>query len=385
MSTVKPIDKNAVYHATMLLMAANGKTSTLEIKKHLRDAGFWAKQKVVSDIMAELQAEHNWNKQEVGSGDQRHLEYSIEPPQAQQIAVAITRTTAATKQPLTPLQEEVIKIIKDSVWPLSTHTTQRAVELEHDLSTDLGMDHLNSIQIGLALDSKYKIKTLGENWGLINKVSDIVDMVVRLNPSLLDIAILPNPIFDRVQALLVDKLGCDKNEVDMTSNIINDLGADSLDCVEIIMDLEREFNIAIDDDDAENLHTVAHIVNYITNFNNPQPLVAAFGLHANNPISRGAFQKSRKPRKARTVINDSMNPSKSGRVTVNIDPIGHQITKDYAKTTFDPSDWFAYSPVTTTTSVYAQKYTSDNVRTAFARATGLPIQDVRARRIRRLS
>ena len=67
----------------------------------------------------------------------------------------------------------------------------------------------------------------------------------------------------RVKAIIVDKLGVDENEVTPEASFTNDLGADSLDTVELIMEFEKEFNIAIPDDQAENIQTVGDAVTYI--------------------------------------------------------------------------------------------------------------------------
>jgi acyl carrier protein len=70
-------------------------------------------------------------------------------------------------------------------------------------------------------------------------------------------------IKERVVAIIVDKLGVDQAEVTPEASFTNDLGADSLDTVELIMEFEKEFNIAIPDDQAENIATVGEAVKYI--------------------------------------------------------------------------------------------------------------------------
>ncbi len=60
-------------------------------------------------------------------------------------------------------------------------------------------------------------------------------------------------IASKVKAIIVDKLGVDENEVTPEASFTNDLGADSLDTVELIMEFEKEFNIAIPDDQAEKI------------------------------------------------------------------------------------------------------------------------------------
>jgi acyl carrier protein len=67
----------------------------------------------------------------------------------------------------------------------------------------------------------------------------------------------------KVNAIIVDKLGVDENEVTPEASFTNDLGADSLDTVELIMEFEKEFNIAIPDDQAEKIGTVGEAVAYI--------------------------------------------------------------------------------------------------------------------------
>lgn len=70
-------------------------------------------------------------------------------------------------------------------------------------------------------------------------------------------------IKEKVIAIIVDKLGVDESEISLESSFTNDLGADSLDTVELIMEFEKEFNIAIPDDQAENIATVGEAVKYI--------------------------------------------------------------------------------------------------------------------------
>ncbi len=70
-------------------------------------------------------------------------------------------------------------------------------------------------------------------------------------------------IKSRVIAIIVDKLGVDESEVTPEASFTNDLGADSLDTVELIMEFEKEFNIAIPDDQAEKIGTVGEAISYI--------------------------------------------------------------------------------------------------------------------------
>ena len=70
-------------------------------------------------------------------------------------------------------------------------------------------------------------------------------------------------ISSRVKAIIVDKLGVDENEVVPEASYTNDLGADSLDTVELIMEFEKEFDIQIPDDQAENIITVGQAIEFI--------------------------------------------------------------------------------------------------------------------------
>ena len=70
-------------------------------------------------------------------------------------------------------------------------------------------------------------------------------------------------IQNRVKAIIVDKLGVDESEVKPEATFTNDLGADSLDTVELIMELEKEFNITIPDDQAEKIATVGDAIAYV--------------------------------------------------------------------------------------------------------------------------
>ena len=70
-------------------------------------------------------------------------------------------------------------------------------------------------------------------------------------------------IESKVKAIIVDKLGVEEADVVATASFTNDLGADSLDTVELIMEFEKEFGISIPDDQAEKIGTVGDAVSYI--------------------------------------------------------------------------------------------------------------------------
>lgn len=69
--------------------------------------------------------------------------------------------------------------------------------------------------------------------------------------------------FERVKKIIVDRLGVDESEVTPEASFKDDLGADSLDVVELVMELEDEFDLEISDEDAEKITTVGEVVSYI--------------------------------------------------------------------------------------------------------------------------
>lgn len=71
-------------------------------------------------------------------------------------------------------------------------------------------------------------------------------------------------IAQKVKQIIVDKLGVDESEVTNEASFTNDLGADSLDTVELIMEFEKEFDVSIPDEQAENIQTVGQAVEYLT-------------------------------------------------------------------------------------------------------------------------
>ncbi len=71
-------------------------------------------------------------------------------------------------------------------------------------------------------------------------------------------------IAERVTKIIVEKLGVEESEVTTSASFTNDLGADSLDTVELIMELEKEFDISIPDEQAEKIQTVGQAIDYLT-------------------------------------------------------------------------------------------------------------------------
>ena len=72
-------------------------------------------------------------------------------------------------------------------------------------------------------------------------------------------------VFEQIRAILAEQLDVAEDEITMESNIGEDLGADSLDVVDLVMTIEDEFEIEVPDDQIENIKTVGDVVNYIEN------------------------------------------------------------------------------------------------------------------------
>ena len=72
-------------------------------------------------------------------------------------------------------------------------------------------------------------------------------------------------IYDKVKEIIIDKLGAEDSKINLEAKFIDDLGADSLDTVELIMQFEEEFGIEIPDDEAEKLLSVSQAIDFISN------------------------------------------------------------------------------------------------------------------------
>ncbi len=71
-------------------------------------------------------------------------------------------------------------------------------------------------------------------------------------------------VFEKIKDIIINELSCKEDAITLDAKLKDDLGADSIDAVQIIMDLEETFSIEIDDDNAENIQTVGDLVNYVS-------------------------------------------------------------------------------------------------------------------------
>ena len=70
-------------------------------------------------------------------------------------------------------------------------------------------------------------------------------------------------IENKVKEIIIDKLGIEESEITDSASFTNDLGADSLDTVELIMEFEKDFNVSIPDEDAEKIGTIGQAISYL--------------------------------------------------------------------------------------------------------------------------
>ena len=73
-------------------------------------------------------------------------------------------------------------------------------------------------------------------------------------------------VFEKIRESLCDQLDLNEDDVTMSSNLLDDLGADSLDMVDLVMTIEDEFELDVEDEDVENIKTVGDIVHYIEEY-----------------------------------------------------------------------------------------------------------------------
>jgi acyl carrier protein len=117
-------------------------------------------------------------------------------------------------------------------------------------------EHKNSLSNDLTGSKKQKI-CINEGFVIYFASIKFLSINIKLNITAM------SDIKGKVTAIIVDKLGVDESEVTPEASFTNDLGADSLDTVELIMEFEKEFDMAIPDDQAEKISTVGEAIKYI--------------------------------------------------------------------------------------------------------------------------
>ncbi len=106
------------------------------------------------------------------------------------------------------------------------------------------------------MDNKRQAITFHKLFDIKPLMYFFADILTKKNKHMSEIA-------QKVKSIIIDKLGVEESEVTPEASFTNDLGADSLDTVELIMEFEKEFNISIPDDQAENISTVGQAISYL--------------------------------------------------------------------------------------------------------------------------
>ena len=140
---------------------------------------------------------------------------------------------------MSEIESKVKAIIVDKLG-----VDEAEVKPEASFTNDLGADSLDTVELIMEFEKEFSIS-----------IPD--DKAEKIKVTIM------SEIESKVKAIIVDKLGVDEAEVKPEASFTNDLGADSLDTVELIMEFEKEFSISIPDDKAEKIATVGDAISYI--------------------------------------------------------------------------------------------------------------------------
>jgi len=136
------------------------------------------------------------------------------------------------------------------------------ITLKTDFKNDLGLDHIRSLQFLQESENEFKIRPFGEEER--REIKKIGDFLFAIKAKKLEKEKWDKlSIEERARGIICEKLGVEESEVTPDAHFTNDLGADSLDMVEVIMELEKEFKIGIPDDRAEEIQTFGDSVTYL--------------------------------------------------------------------------------------------------------------------------
>lgn len=136
------------------------------------------------------------------------------------------------------------------------------ITLKTNFQNDLGLNHMRSLQLLQESEDEFKIRPFKEEERReIKKIEDFLSAIKtkKLEKEKWD----KLSIEERAREIICEKLGVEKSEVTLDAHFTNDLGADSLDMVEVIMELEKEFKVGIPDDKAEEIQTFGDGITYL--------------------------------------------------------------------------------------------------------------------------
>jgi acyl carrier protein len=144
----------------------------------------------------------------------------------------------ATEEKNKELIEKIKQIISEQLGVDEAEVTSSASFVD-----DLGADSLDQVELVMALEEAFGLEISDEDAEKMRTVQDAIDYIDK--------------------HIIVEQLGVDEGEVTPTASFVDDLGADSLDTVELVMAFEEAFEIEIPDEDAEKIRTVQDAIDYI--------------------------------------------------------------------------------------------------------------------------
>lgn len=338
MDNKKTVTKEAVKLELDRLILANGQATTLEVKQQLQALDYFATQEIVHNFVEEIFAETvgKYNRQ---STNGTYNVYTATSDWEQTVAAktdvaSIVNAIAGTKSNNAALSvDEVINKVAQTTPMHKFHDKIRE----------------STIVPGVKIVAEYSngtMKTVNDlNKGTQFEVKDE-------QPK----SAIKSEIAESIIELIVDKLGLDEDEVTLTANFKNDLGCDSLDAVELIMEFEREFDVAVPDDVAEKLYTVGDVITFIE-----------------SKVAKSASAPKSTP-------NAVTQPNGSDpREPIKIFYTSNDFEKHKNHTDYDPKNWVCHqrNVANTEIHVYNKNVTRDQARSRFASKHKIKSAEVR--------
>ena len=267
MDNKKTLTEAAVKLELDRLILANGQATTLEVKQQLQALDYFAKQETVHNFVEKIFAENDgkYNRQLTNG---TYNVYTATSDWEQTVASKTATPVAAPS--VADFESKIGVIEKNHTNPLHTN----ALSVDEVIgkvaqSTPMHKFHdqirESSIVPGVKIVAEYDVrkgemKTVNDlNKGTEHEVKD--EQPVTATPAAAPVKL--STIALKIVEIIVDKLGLDETKVTMTASFTNDLGCDSLDAVELLMEFEREFDTANSDEAEEKMRTVGDVVAFI--------------------------------------------------------------------------------------------------------------------------
>lgn len=364
MENKKPLTQDAVKLELDRLILQNGKATTLEIKNSLRGLGYWATQNDVHNSIEQIYLDNpgKYHREPQSTAGNEYNVYS---------ATSEWEQTVASKQTPTKLSDFETKT--GSIAPVSTTpVTQKPEKNELNKSFTKSLDDvINEVNDKTPLhifhDSIRESKMTGnkivaEYTPGTGKLKTINDLNKGTEYEVKDNQPVSTDIANNIAVIIVDKLGLDPSEITRTARFTNDLGCDSLDAVELLMEFEKEFNIAIPDEDAEKINTVGDAIDYVENAVKSSK-TSNFKSAASSPASSAATPTSddiREPLQIFYTMDDFEKFRSAGN-------------------NYDPKNWVCHQRYNSNTEihVYNKAVTRDQARSRFASKHKIKSAEVR--------